>query len=81
MTIKKLFRLLLICMMTMLVTGCEYLYGEKRLDFKTVYVGFNGPDIGRSSYYQMQKIYTYTDAVTTQNFGLKQRYPPMRSKK
>ena len=81
MTIKKLFRLLLICMMTMLVTGCEYLYGEKRLDFKTVYVGFNGLDIGRSSYYQMQKIYTYTDAVTTQNSWLKTALPTDALKK
>ena len=71
MTTKKLFNLLIICMIMMLVSGCEYLYGEKRLDFKTVYVGFNGPDIGRSSYYHMDKITTYTDAVTTQNSWLK----------
>lgn len=58
-------------MTMMLVSGCEYLYGEKRLDFKTAYVGFNGPDIGRGSYYHMDKITTYTDAVTTQNSWLK----------
>lgn len=62
---------MIIGMMMLLVSGCEYLDGEKRLDFKTVYVGFNGPDIGRSSYYQMQKIYTYTGAASAQNSWLK----------
>ena len=70
MTPKKLFNLLIIGMM-LLISGCEYYYGEKRLDFKTVYMGFNGPDIGRSSYYHMQKIYAYTDAASVQHSWLK----------
>lgn len=39
MTTKKLFNLVIIGMM-MLVSGCDFLHGEKKLDFKTVYVGF-----------------------------------------
>ncbi len=81
MTTKKLSNLLIIGMIMMLISGCEYFYGEKRLDFKTVYVGFNGPDIGRSSYYQMQKIYTYTDAESTKNSWLKTALPANALKK
>ena len=65
----------------MLVSGCEYFYDSKKLEFKTVYVGFNGPDIGRDSYYNMQKIYAYSDATSVQNSWLKTALPANALKK
>ena len=65
----------------MLVSGCEYFYDSKKLDFKTVYVGFNGPDISRGSYYNMQKIYAYSDATSVQNSWLKTALPANALKK
>ena len=65
----------------MLLSGCEYFYDNKKLDFKTVYVGFNGPDIGRGSYYNMEKIYAYSDAASVQNSWLKTALPANALKK
>lgn len=65
----------------MLVSGCEYFYDNKKLDFNTVYVGFNGPDIGRGSYYNMEKIYAYSDATSVQNSWLKTALPANALKK
>lgn len=81
MTTKNLFYLLLISIVTMLVSGCKYFYDSKKLDFNTVYAGFNGPDIGRGSYYNMQKFYAYSDATSVEHSWLKTALPANALKK
>jgi hypothetical protein len=69
--INKSFKFFVLCLVAILFSGCEYFSDTKSLNFKTVHVGFNGPDIGRESYYRMEKIYVLTDAESTQNSWLK----------
>jgi|GEM_PF-7080923 len=71
MPINKAFKFFVLCVVAILFSGCEYFSDTKSLNFETVHVGFNGPDIGRESYYRMEKIYVLTDAESTQNSWLK----------
>lgn len=67
---NKSFKFLVICMIALLFAGCDYLFGNKSLNFQTVYVGVNGPDIGRGSYYKMKDLYALTDAEAVENSWL-----------
>ena len=75
MTTKKLFDLLIICTIAALVSGCEYIYGSKALDYDTLYVGYNGPDLSSGSYYRMKEINTLTNLTSAKNSWLKSALP------